>query len=709
MTRRQTAFSRVAPCLIIVLFGCVGIMLAANFMLIGAWLVYDSNDTEMAVAATPTAVENGLSALQEVPTPAGVVPTSVANAGDQTDLDLTALTALTATTATPTLSPATDSSEATLPLRYDLPVPPDIDQRPIPVDGRDRLSRLLALSPPPRDYHAVDIRLGAAKPRPRTLSPATVYEVGDQRSFYTVNGPISATVAAVGTYAYFWMEEGLAYDADDLTAVVARFDQEIYPHVTSRFGTEWNPGIDGDPRLNVMHLTQFESDELGYFDSADEYPRTVFPESNEQEVLYLNLGDLRLDDALYYGTLTHELQHLTQWHQDPNEMVWLNEGLSQLAEHTAGFNSFGVSDYLNQPALPLTEWNEADVYGHYAASALFSIYFYEQLGDTAVYDLAHHPANGMASVAAVLAVHRPDLTLEQFMSDWAVANFLDHGGWGRQYDYEYDFRLPRHDQRVTSVPFTEVRELPQYGVRYIELPAGEYQLSFAGDTWVPLTDAPLTGQQVWLAPAVDDTEAHLTTRLDLRQVAGQVTLTFDTWVDLEEAYDFAFVMASADGGTTWRVLDPEMEGDTAVAISYYGPALTGQSDGWQSVRVPLDAYAGQEILLRFAMLSDGGVSERGWALDNIAVPEIGFSDPVEVGTGTWQAEGFAALNPAVPQQWSVQLITYEGNSGGVEALPLDGRNQGQWQLTLNDSATLVVMPQTPLTKDTAVYWLSLEG
>ncbi|MCA9981560.1 MAG: immune inhibitor A, partial [Anaerolineales bacterium] len=582
----------------------------------------------------------------------------------------------------------------------------DIDQRPIPTDGREMLGRLLALAPPARDYHETDIRLGNAKPRPRTLPLTVTYDVGDQRQFNTVNGPMTATVAAITDNAYFWMEEGLAYSADDLTAVVTRFDQELYPHITTRFGTEWSPGIDGDPRFSILHLTQFESDELGYFDSVDEYPRHVFPESNEQEVIYLNLGDLRLGGDLYYGTLVHEMQHLVQWHLDPNEETWLDEGLSQLAEHTAGFDSFEVSDYLNNPALPLTEWGEADVYGHYAASALFMIYFQEQLGDEAVYDLAHHPADGMASVAAVLAVHRPDLTLEQFMSDWVVANFLRHGGWGTQYAYDYNFRLPRHDQRVSSVPFSEVRDLPQYGARYIELPAGNYRLAFAGDTLVDMADAPETGRQIWLAPAVDNAEATLTTRLDLRQLTS-ATLEFDAWYDLEEEYDYAYVMASTDGGATWQVLDL---GERAV-FSSYGVGLTGQSAGWQRFALALedDGLTGQEILLRFTMLSDGGVSERGVALDNIAVPELGFLDVVEEGaTLDWVAEGFTAVSAQVPQQWSVQLITYAGNGGEVVQMPLDGRNQGQWELSLTDSATLVISPQTPLARHTAGYWLSLD-
>ena len=696
-TSRPSCLVRFAPFLIVVLMGCVGVMLVANFMLVGTWLTWRTAvpDASVAVVLTPTAVPQGLSILRQAPTPAGATVTERADFDD-------------APASVPVASPTAVGASilADLPQQYDLPVPPQIDQRPIPADGREVLTRLLAMSPPPRDYHETAIRLGNAKPRPRTLPLTVVYDVGDQRTFYGTAEPISATVAAVGDYAYFWFEEGIAYSGDEITAVVERFDQELYPQTTRSFGTEWNPGIDGDPRFHILHLAYADGDELGYFDSINQYSRAIFNESNETELIHLNLAELRLGNDLYYGTLVHELQHLTQWHIDPNEETWLDEGLSQLAEHLADFDSFDVSDYLNAPALPLTQWGEGDAYAHYGASALFMIYFYEQLGEQAVYDLAHHPANGMASVAAVLALHQPERSLEQFLSDWAVANFVRHGGWGRPYAYQYQFRLPRHDQRITAVPFSETHELPQYGVRYIELPAGAYQLSFAGDTLVDLADAPPTGRQVWLAPAADNSESYLTKRFDLRQIPN-ATLTFDVWYDLEADYDFAYLLVSSDEGLTWQLLDP---GPLAEWGSY-GLGLTGESDGWQSLAISLDEFMGREVLVRWAMLSDGGISERGVALDNIAVPELGYLDTVEQEIALPNeavAAGFVPLTASVPQNWSVQLLVYEGSHGRVETLPLDGRNQGQWSLDLPEGGTLVIMPQTAQTQDTAVYWLALD-
>ena len=40
---------------------------------------------------------------------------------------------------------------------------------------------------------------------------------------------------------------------------------------------------------------------------------------------------------LYEGTFAHEYQHLLQYYQDPNEVSWVNEGLSDFALTLTGY------------------------------------------------------------------------------------------------------------------------------------------------------------------------------------------------------------------------------------------------------------------------------------------------------------------------------------------------------------------------------------
>ena len=78
-------------------------------------------------------------------------------------------------------------------------------------------------------------------------------------------------------------------------------------------------------------------------------------------------------------------------------------------------------------------------------------------------------------------------------------------------------------------------ELDQFGVHYIDLDLrGPVTITFAGDTLTNLIDSPPpSGEQMWYAPAQDETNARLTAVFDLSSLAS-ATLNFAAWYDLED-------------------------------------------------------------------------------------------------------------------------------------------------------------------------------
>src|SRR5690606_32786277 len=102
---------------------------------------------------------------------------------------------------------------------------------------------------------------------------------------------------------------------------------------------EWNPGVDNDPRLHVLHATGLGDGIAGYYSSADQYSRLARAFSNEKEMFYINLSWLnRSANYLYYETvLAHEFQHMILWYRDRNEETWINEGQSEFAQVVAGY------------------------------------------------------------------------------------------------------------------------------------------------------------------------------------------------------------------------------------------------------------------------------------------------------------------------------------------------------------------------------------
>jgi len=152
------------------------------------------------------------------------------------------------------------------------------------------------------------------------------------------------------------------------------FDLVIYPKERTFFGSEWNPGLDNDKRITILVLPLIDS-AGGYFNSNDEYSRTVFSNSNQREMIYLNAFYAKKPDAKSF--LAHEFQHLITFYQKTvlynlEEDIWLNEARSEYAPTLLGYDNIYPGSslekrtelFLDSPSDSLTEWNnKIDDYG----------------------------------------------------------------------------------------------------------------------------------------------------------------------------------------------------------------------------------------------------------------------------------------------------------------------------------------------------------
>ena len=175
---------------------------------------------------------------------------------------------------------------------------------------------------------------------PRTLpGDAAQLQVGHTETFWLVDLANTESyqsefrLALVTPHAYWYVEDGLYSNLSGLERSAAQFEENIYPVVTQVFGTEWSPGIDNDPRLNILNARL--KGVAGYFSSTDEYPAGVQPRSNQREIIYVNSLNVPPGGANYDQVLAHELQHAIHWNADASEDTWINEGLAELSSSIA--------------------------------------------------------------------------------------------------------------------------------------------------------------------------------------------------------------------------------------------------------------------------------------------------------------------------------------------------------------------------------------
>ncbi len=578
-------------------------------------------------------------------------------------------------------------------------------------------------------------RLDGKKDIPaRVVDPQGEPALNDEREFWVVNDEtnehfqVTAALAYKGQNTYFFIERGVDYDENDMQALGDAFDQEIYSTNREFFGGEYSPGIDDDPRLYILYTTGLGDRIAGYFSSVDSYPGEVHDYSNSHEMFILNADAITLDEPFTYGVLAHEFQHMIHWYKDRNEESWLNEGFSELAAFLNGYY-VDQKDYLYtmSPDLQLTDWpnDKSATLPHYGSSFLFVTYFLDRFGDEATQALVKDPGNGMDSVDTVLRdlgimdlVSGQAIKADDVFVDWTVANYLQDSevGDGR-YGYKNYSDAPQTSDTlvIDRCPSDwESASVKQYGVDYIRLDCGSgtYQLNLETSTSVGvLPEGANSGEYAFWTNKGDESNMRLTREFDFSDKSAPLDMTFSMWYDLEEDYDYVYITASADGGTTWQILNTPSGTDENPSGNNYGWGYNGVSEGWFEETVDLSAYAGKKVLVRFEYVTDAAVNGEGLLLDDVSVPALDYSTDFEQDDGGWLAEGFVRIHNALPQIYRLSTITKTGQGETVvQTYTIQPGDAFRLSLNFDDAEeiTLAISGVTRFTRQEAGYRFKIE-
>jgi immune inhibitor A len=154
---------------------------------------------------------------------------------------------------------------------------------------------------------------------------------------------------------------------------------------------------------------------------------------------------------------------------------------------------------------------------------------------------------------------------------------------------------------------------------------------------------PFAGERMWWSSKGDNLSTTMTRDVDLTG-ASTAALSLKARYEIEAGFDYLYVQASNDGGTTWTNLDGTVGGQPFDRDGSDNPAISGSSGGqWVDVAVSLDAFAGQATQLRFLYRTDGGVAPNGFFADDISVSANGtalFTSGAETGDEGWTLDGF---------------------------------------------------------------------
>ncbi|GAB1471485.1 immune inhibitor A [Chloroflexota bacterium] len=553
--------------------------------------------------------------------------------------------------------------------------------------------------------------------------------VGDQQNFWVhdqdtnKNNEVQATLLYVTPHVYFWAQDGLNIKESEMKRLVDAFENKMYPTNREFFGSEWSPGIDGDEHIYILYSRGLGFSIAGYFSSSDSTHPLIQEFSNGHEMFLFNADNTPLGGEYAYAVLAHEFQHMIHWNNDLNETSWLNEGSSELAVLLNGYGTGGFDSlYISNPDLQLNDWpNDQNATSpHYGAGFLFMTYFLDRFGEEATQLLVKDPANGLDSVDDVLnEINATDgqtgqlITADDLVMDWMLTNLLlDPSIGDGRYDYSNYSAAPRAyaTETFSACPQEPVsRTVHQYGVDYIAIEcAGDYTINFTGSTVTGLLPAdPYSGDYAFWSNKGDESDMTLTREFDLTNVSGPVELSFRTWYDIEEDWDYVYVEASEDG-ETWEILITPSGTGTNPSGNSYGWGYTGVTSDWIDEQIDLSDYAGKKVFIRFEYITDAAVNGEGFMVDDVQVEAAGYSSDFEADDGGWKAEGFARIQNILPQTFRLALVKSDGSD--VTLIPINADQTAEIPVSLRSGQTayLVVTGTTRFTRELASYQIEIK-
>ena len=336
-----------------------------------------------------------------------------------------------------------------------------------------------------RGWEAELARQAKGKLRPSRARLQVEPQLGDRREFHAINtlnpaasitdpanfDRVSAVLRYKGAHTLVFVDDRVP--GPDLTDAEVRqlgdrFDTRTYGVDRDAFGDESD--IDGDERVTILltatvnELNRGASPAdgliIGFFFGLDLLPQISPSTSNAQELFYGFVPDpsgrfgsvVPRDFALAVlnEVFAHEFQHMISFNEHvlvrggQSEDVWLNEGLSQVAEDLNGFpdgNEVRSALYLEDPAATgLALDGGGGGLSERGASFLFLRHLADQRGEGVFRPLVQTRATGIANVQIVT-----QQSFANLFGDWFASLFLDDAGLGS----DPRFQIPSLNVRAT--------------------------------------------------------------------------------------------------------------------------------------------------------------------------------------------------------------------------------------------------------------------
>lgn len=455
------------------------------------------------------------------------------------------------------------------------------------------------------------------------------FTVGTAKNFYAYDFTASSrystafTCRAVGNNCYIFVEDslwGTRVNQAGVDSVLNAFDVStpanpslgIYGMDVNAFGNP--PDVDNDPRIVILILNIRDGFSgsggyiAGYFDSHNEV--TTYPTSNKGEFYYLDANPLNLttDYGIETGmsTAAHEFQHMINfnYHSSTQQLTFINESCSMLAELYCGYPSYNQSLYGNETNYYLLGWRTNDntlVLNDYSRAQRFSLYLWDQFGlDIFKYIVQSSSYNGIPLYNYALQQIGQSLTFDDVFVNWLIANSLDDTTNNRSYGYDYPDLYKAKATTYYNPNASGSNTLDNLGADYITFSSGsDLNITFTSASSSIIVKAIKIGSGTHQV-----VDVPLNSAFNVSDFGSTYSLVTFVIINTNPTTDQSYSFTSTGVVTT---TSQELKWDTTEPSGYY--TLTTND----TIAVAFDAYPGAKLdSIRIALRRAGSITGGVW-------------------------------------------------------------------------------------------------
>ncbi len=295
--------------------------------------------------------------------------------------------------------------------------------------------------------------------------------------------PANWDLVSENIHSRIFVEDGLTVQSSDIQALGDIFDDSIYPNATDWFHPD-NPYDVID--IRIYDFGDGPGNTGGFFLGS---PLT-------RKDLFVDSQDLQYSRSWSFEIVAHEFQHLLHYDLDPNEEVWLNEGLADLSARislgpgTQGIQSH-IDTYETHPRNDLLLWDEGqppdyiETIADYGRAYAFVAYLANHYGGKEfIRDLTADSRNSVSSINGELAEDGEADRFNDIVAKEKGADIVDDPIYGGGiYDQGLiDIGIRSFEFQTSSYPASHtITDTVRYSGYYLRFLSGSPSLSISVD------------------------------------------------------------------------------------------------------------------------------------------------------------------------------------------------------------------------------------